>query len=1438
VGWYNTSAATGGTNISAMPGIVTNGQTFWARWTSVPTHTVTFNGNGGVPGTTVRNVNSGTIFHDMRTLPAVANPTTSAGGQRSLVLGTGNDNHAWFDAQSGGSRVPHTTAITANRTVWARWQGNITFNANGGTHAGGNLTTRNIPTGTVGTYAAAFTAIGTPSREGFIFAGWENNSGTLYSNTTFVTGSSAYTLRARWTAAPTAAAAVSRTGTRSQQALGTGTGFNSWFNQNVDLVAGTTYTFSAYVNTSAVTDFATPTAGVVLQVVDGAAVRATSLPVNTTTNAHVNGGWQRVSVTFRAERTGSHHLRSVYRDFVGTAWADDFQLEIAPLGTGPSNANLLQNGNFEYYNTGHDTNDQSNGIWTLHSQGGIVADQERMSGEQALRLAGRPADRMFAFQDVPINLLGSQTYVLSGWAKAHSVPTSGEDVNVRTGADGPSFGMMARITYANGATEYHHLRFNSDIQAGDGIVGWQFASAPIVPQQTGLVVQTIRVYIHYNFNANVVWFDNISLVREMAQTFTYNNDGNLVQIDATGVDNTMMRFFDRPGDNPNHRHLVRELVTPGNGTFNFTYDTRQNLTQVENSTLRTNLAYDTSGNNTSSTMSSTLGGPRLVTTVQYFDDRNRVERVTDANGVTHRFGYAQTHDVMRGRPNYIIDPRLTDGRETQVVNYFDRYTGRPTQTFRAGVAAVNYTYTRGDLAQIHRVGFLPDGTRMTQDYHFTYNAFGQMTDIRVGTRQLKSYMYNNVNHMLERRTYENNHNVTYTYDNLGRVQTVTHRNTVNGAIQAVFTYTYTGDGQVHSIHDSSTNRITEFNYDSLGRLVSFAERNQNGSIRQTGHHRYDHAGRLYHFAYDIPSLPRSGMRRYQSEFHPTTGNLTYYWLASNDSWRLRYNYDNLHRLQTRQLQGIGTWETRFAYHANRSNASYSSLQVHWMTHAISGHPDLRYEYLYDANGNISRWNDPVSGAWHTYTYDVQNQLTRETIIGGGHNRSFEYTFDTFGNIRNRVHLQGNTVTRSTTFAYNDPQWRDLLTAVNGNVITYDQSGNPTRWHDGTTFTWARGRQLTRAVRPNGTVVEMTYGHDGIRSGKTVTQNGVTTEHTFYTNGGRIVAEIRARVNADGSRTILERLEFIYDESGRPVQLIRNGNIYNYVLNLQGDVQQIRRSTDGVVVATYLYNAWGELISSSGLNNMHNVNPLRYRGYFYDSALGMYYLQTRYYCPFIGRFINADEYVSTGQEFLGFNMFAYCLNNPVNMIDPDGRLPVFGLGGSASGAGTSEMSRIQPTTPVWPPPQVRPQIITRAEWGATPVWNDRWRMNLGSPTHITIHHTGSDTFRMYDGRSYGSPYHFIISPEGGIFEGRPLGVLGAHLLNHNTGNIGIAFTGNFEVAGSMPDQRAIASAESLISFLRGRYPTVHVLAHSDWGGRHAHNGDFASNQAMLDWISGR
>ena len=163
----------------------------------------------------------------------------------------------------------------------------------------------------------------------------------------------------------------------------------------------------------------------------------------------------------------------------------------------------------------------------------------------------------------------------------------------------------------------------------------------------------------------------------------------------------------------------------------------------------------------------------------------------------------------------------------------------------------------------------------------------------------------------------------------------------------------------------------------------------------------------------------------------------------------------------------------------------------------------------------------------------------------------------------------------------------------------------------------------------------------------------TVTHEYLTLNGKV-----ARETIRTNNTLTAVLDFIYDESGKPFALKYSTNgtsfqTYYYVLNLQGDVVKLIHYIPGFEyesVATYEYDAWGN-VSSSG--RLAEINPLRYRGYYYDNETGFYYLQSRYYDPANRRFISADSYQSTGQGFVGTNMFAYCNNNTPIYSDPTG-----------------------------------------------------------------------------------------------------------------------------------------------------------------------------------------
>ena len=284
----------------------------------------------------------------------------------------------------------------------------------------------------------------------------------------------------------------------------------------------------------------------------------------------------------------------------------------------------------------------------------------------------------------------------------------------------------------------------------------------------------------------------------------------------------------------------------------------------------------------------------------------------------------------------------------------------------------------------------------------------------------------------------------------------------------------------------------------------------------------------------------------------------------------------------------------------------------------------------------------------------------------GSGTTFGYAYDTVGNIRS-VTTDGAVI---KSFGYTNPSWPDLLTSVTVGGTTKDilyegqtqtsgipSSGNPVTYYNGKdyTFTWTKGRQLTSAT-VDGEQVSYTYDMSGVRSNKQV---GDTT-YTYTTLSGKVMRQTWGN----------KSLEFVYDDGSQPFAMIyKHGSeteLYYYLVNAQGDVSAILDS-GGKIAASYDYDAWGNCtVYDSSDAAIGDLNPLRYRGYYYDAETGFYYLQSRYYDFANCRFINADTYLSTGQGMLGHNMFTYCGNNPVNYCDSSGRF-FFTLLGAVIGA---------------------------------------------------------------------------------------------------------------------------------------------------------------------------
>ena len=196
--------------------------------------------------------------------------------------------------------------------------------------------------------------------------------------------------------------------------------------------------------------------------------------------------------------------------------------------------------------------------------------------------------------------------------------------------------------------------------------------------------------------------------------------------------------------------------------------------------------------------------------------------------------------------------------------------------------------------------------------------------------------------------------------------------------------------------------------------------------------------------------------------------------------------------------------------------------------------------------------------------------------------------------------------------------------------------------------WKNGRQLSQ-VKTSKDTITYKYNIKGLRTRK---YNSDYTYYYYYDDNNNLIAMMQGGVVA----------YFYYDSNNSVTAMSINDSMYYYIKNLQGDITKIVNH-QGKVMVEYTYDAWGNILKEKSnvtpsYATVKEFNPFRYRGYVYDTDTGLYYLQSRYYDPKTGRFINADDtaYVDTNSGTpLSTNMFAYCENNHINDTDPWGYL---------------------------------------------------------------------------------------------------------------------------------------------------------------------------------------
>ena len=909
--------------------------------------------------------------------------------------------------------------------------------------------------------------------------------------------------------------------------------------------------------------------------------------------------WTRIEVSCQVvagTQVDAYIITANDGDTYGHALVDCVQLEEAPTA---SRYNLILNGDFRdgmnNWTGTHYTNTTSTVTFGDSSQAEYAAAPQLDAAVAAV--TGDYQTKKELTQSVSVRGNAGDTLILAGWARGDSV-AMGQAFHVQQ----RQFRLTGVFDYIDGTkSDPFPVEFNPD--AGSAI-RWQYSAAPMVAEKD---YEYVTVSICYDYNMNTAYFDGIQLYKEeFGASYTYDEDGNLISV------------VDLEKQTTNYQYAGSDLTQVIQGDkvkMSYEYDDYHNVTKATTEEGQVyNFTYDTYGNNTK--VSITANGLTMESSAAYSDGGNRLVSTTDALGETTSYNYDPDTNVLLS-VQYPDDPDWAATNYTYDSMYRLARTTMAVGTGEGQELSAAYTYADDRLTAI---------TTPTSTYNFTYGDFGNRTSVKVGTQELAGYDYtDDRNNYLSAIRYGNGDKVEYSYDAKGRLVAQTYE---DGDTVA---YQYDNSGALATVTDSATGITTKYYYDFTDRLLAYEETG-NGHNFKVGY-TYDTQNNLTELEQTVNGTTHTAAYTYDDDNRITS--------MTADGVTVVYTYDDFGRVTQQVTKRDDTTILTESFTYTTKDGKTSAQIASYSTVTAAG--STTYTYTYDGKGNILSISD---GTYTTsYVYDSANQLLRENNQAGGFTHTWEY--DTAGNILNRKEYAYTTgtlgnPTDTVIYTYGNSNWGDLLTAYDGTAITYDAIGNPNAIH-GWSFTWEHGREL--AAMSNGTTTwNYTYNADGMRTQRT---NGTTTYRYIY-NGSTLT---QMTVGTD-------TLYFNYDASGVPLTVTYNGTTYYYATNTQGDIVAILNAA-GQLVVSYSYDAWGNLLSTTGTMaaTLGTVNPLRYRGYVYDTETGLYYLQSRYYNPELGRFINADGQISgVGGEVLGYNMFAYCMNNPVNMSDSEGNWP--------------------------------------------------------------------------------------------------------------------------------------------------------------------------------------
>ncbi|MCL5772914.1 MAG: DUF4329 domain-containing protein [Firmicutes bacterium] len=700
--------------------------------------------------------------------------------------------------------------------------------------------------------------------------------------------------------------------------------------------------------------------------------------------------------------------------------------------------------------------------------------------------------------------------------------------------------------------------------------------------------------------------------------FSYDSKGNVTQI--TQPMNIITKFTYEPTFSN-----ILSATDPNNFISNFTYDANGNmLTGTNPLNKTTSFAYDAYGQLTRIT------NARSFSTNFSYDATGNLTSTTDALNNAWNFTYDN-----RGNPLTATDPlnhtvTSTFNLNNQVLTIADPMNYTTTFTYDVNKKLLTVTDANGKISS------------------YEYNILDMVTKVTNPLNQSAIYAYNN-DLLLSSITNPRGLITSFTYDNAGRLISVTD------PLNRITSFGYDANSNITSRTDGKGN-VVQFFYDDINRLtkksfpdltsIQFSYDLGSRSTQMT-----DIDGRITNYSYDAANRLTSvtGYPPTINYGYDDVGNLTSFTdLGPGNS--TAYSYDALNRLTSVNFNGkifnysydAASRLTSKSY-SNGITTNYQYNNANWLTlvsHMNGLNPLMSFQYTFDNVGNrLTKLQTLPQGtfSWQ-YAYDSLYRLTTETYPD---NHAVTYTYDANGN---RLTRTENAVTINSTYDAAD----QLLTAGSLTFV-WDGNGNLIQKTNGTAttnFAYDYENHLKQVTFPNASTESYRYNGDGLRIAKIPSSS---PQINYYLSGSDVWREESSPGGPPSTDYILAGsmagpLGFKQPGSPNPV--------YHYSLtDGQGSIMGLTDDA-GTITDQYQYEAWGNPANLPNPPPNQTYNPYHYTGQQVDPSTGLHYLRNRYYDAQAGRFITDDPIGFEG----GLNLFAYCDNDPVNLIDPEGLRP--------------------------------------------------------------------------------------------------------------------------------------------------------------------------------------